>query len=275
MLPAAYQTYSPDPYSSSNPSRAPSATNASQSQRLPSAASAPPSVFSTDPNYSPAAAHPHARKGPPPPLQDPLPSSSSHTFNYPETYPARSLSGSSSSTAAVSPISATSTTGSAHSQPPHAAVVAAQNRIRLASASSSSSSSTSAPRKPPIVKKGSLSTRAALELAFDCRYCGIPLAKLTLRGGGTTTSGRHEGTFYCTVCVPLPPPPPAPVGGLAYEEEEATYADTLSAAVDRLEGISVEDADPRPPPANRNSAGSGGLSSSTSRKRSKGDEDCE
>ncbi|ORY55962.1 hypothetical protein BCR35DRAFT_309938 [Leucosporidium creatinivorum] len=282
VLPNTYQTYSPDPYSSSNHSRVPSITNASPASHPAASTSISPSALSkpAPTNYSPRQPPPqqqHSRKGPPPPLHDPLPAySSSHTFSYPETYPPRSLSGSSASTVTASPASPPSTAGSHSntSQPPHAAVVAANNRIRLASmsAASGSASGSSTPRKP-VAKKPSNSTRHALELAFGCRFCGVPIAKLTLRGGGTPTSGRHEGTYYCPSCVPLPAPPPPQNPHLNAEEEEASYADTLSAAVDRLEGISVEDSDPRPPPANRYSGGGQSLSGSTSKKRTKSDEE--
>lgn len=285
VLPNSYQTYSPDPYSSINPSRVPPISNASHPPTTTTTTtSISPSVLSkTAPtNYSPVQPRHQpqpSRKGPPPPLHDPLPAySSSHTFTYPETYPPRSLSGSSASTVAASPASPPSTAGSHPntSQPSHAAVVAANNRIRLAnlSAASGSAGVSSTPRKP-VAKKASTSTRHALELAFDCRFCGVPIAKLTLRGGGSTTSGRHEGTYYCPSCVPLPVPPPPQHPHLNHEEEEASYADTLSAAVDRLEGISVEESDPRPPPANRFSGGGQSLSGSTNKKRTKSDEECE
>lgn len=283
VLPNSYQTYSPDPYSSIKHSRASSITNASSASHPPTAnASISPSALSKPASsiYSPVQPRPRlqqSRKGPPPPLHDPVPAySSSHTFTYPEAYPSRSVSGSSASTVAASPASPPSTGGSlsSTSQPSHAAVVAANNRIRLAniSAASSSAAGSSNPRKP-VAKKASTSTRHALELAFDCRFCGVPLAKLTLRGGGSTTSGRHEGVYYCTSCVPLPTPPPPQHSHLSHDEEEASYADTLSAAVDRLEGISVEESDPRPPPANRHSGGGQSLSGSTNKKRTKSDEE--
>lgn len=285
VLPSSYQTYSPDPYSSLGHSRVPSyASTSSASHPSTSSIAISPSALSkpAPTRYSPAQprrSQPYpSRKGPPPPLHDPSPAySSSHTFSYPETYPPRSLSGSSASTVAASPASPPSTAGSQPntSQPPHAAVVAANNRIRLAnmSAASGTASGSSTPRKP-VAKKASSSTRHALELAFDCRFCGVPIAKLTLRGGGSTTRGRHEGTYYCPSCVPLPVPPAPPNARLHQEEEEASYADTLSAAVDRLEGISVEDSDPRPPPANRYCGGGQSLSGSTSKKRTKSDEEC-
>ncbi|KAK4047435.1 hypothetical protein OIO90_006180 [Microbotryomycetes sp. JL221] len=119
---------------------------------------------------------------------------------------------------------------------------------------------TSQPVKKPV-------SRPSLELTFDCRFCNKSLAKLTLRGAGTFTSGRHEGVYYCLNCVPLPIAPKATL--LNSLEEEASYSDTLSATVDRLEGLSVEERDTRPPPANRSTA-NGGISS---KKRTKMDDD--
>ena len=204
--------------------------------------------------------------------------SSSHTFTYPDTYPSRSHSGSSASAGAGSPLSPTSQFTSVTSQPQHAhaTVVAANNRIRLANLTASQAvaegDASTAPRKAPA-KKVAPTTRQAIELNFDCRFCGSPLAKLTLRGGGTSTSGRHEGTFYCPKCVPLPVRQTIPPVPLRPEDEEASYADTLSAAVDRLEGISVDDADPRPPPATRGSGSSAGSGFSIGKKRAKAEED--
>lgn len=284
VLPSRYQAYSPDPYTPNNHSRT-STSEASQSSQTsrPTTSSAGPigSLFSNPGHkYLPINTRQHSSEAPSPYLPDFPAFSSSHTFTYPDIYPSRSASGSSGSAGAVSPISPDSThRTSVTSQPQHAhaTVMAANNRVRLANidATKASSGHTSAvPRKVPA-KKVTPTTRQAIELNFDCRFCGVPLAKLTLRGGGTTTSGRHEGTFYCAACVPLPtrstatPPiaPPRP------EEEEATYADTLSAAVDRLEGLSVEESDPRPPPATRGSGSSGGSALSVGKKRTKAEDD--
>ena len=70
--------------------------------------------------------------------------------------------------------------------------------------------------------------------------------------------GQHEGSFWCLECAPLAADefkPPVPDRGLAdaEEETEATYLTSISAAVDALLGLSLED--PRPLPANRGVGG--------------------
>ncbi|KAM0790485.1 hypothetical protein ACM66B_003360 [Microbotryomycetes sp. NB124-2] len=187
---------------------------------------------------------------------------------------------SSGSTPAASPTTPVSITSTSGCCPPGTsgtvAMTALANRARRAQekanrvspppAGTSASSTTTAKRAAQPVKKPI--ARPAIELDFDCRFCSKKLAKLTLRGPGTFTSGRHEGVYYCLNCVPLPfaSTKSTVVNSL---DEEATYSDTLSATVDRLAGMSVEDADPRPPPANRTSA-NGGI---TSKKRTKMDDD--
>ncbi|KAK4049264.1 hypothetical protein OIV83_004200 [Microbotryomycetes sp. JL201] len=187
-------------------------------------------------------------------------------------------SGSPTGTSPRTPVSTMSTSG--YCPPGTSATVAmaaSANRARRAqekaqnpsppptSSSNPAVAAAAAVKRTQPVKKPA--ARPAIELEFDCRFCSKKLAKLTLRGPGTFTSGRHEGVYYCLNCVPLPHTQKST--SINSLDEEATYADTLSATVDRLEGLSVEEADPRPPPANRTSA-NGGVSS---KKRTKMEDD--
>ncbi|GAA5823192.1 hypothetical protein JCM3770_004308 [Rhodotorula araucariae] len=104
------------------------------------------------------------------------------------------------------------------------------------------------------------STRRAVDLEYDCQNCRRKIGRLTLRGGAVEkpvgdNASKYRGVFYCTSCVA---PPPMSSGGarsdslsgtLSAYSSEATYHDTLSAAVDRYQGLDPTAADTRPPPA--------------------------
>ncbi|GAA5926356.1 uncharacterized protein JCM15063_000254 [Sporobolomyces koalae] len=101
------------------------------------------------------------------------------------------------------------------------------------------------------------STRRAVELEFNCAQCGGGIGKLTLRGGAVDMAGGNDATnyvgrFVCSTCLPLPT---ALANGKEREiafagySDEAVYEDTLSAAVDRFQGLDLSRSDVRPPPA--------------------------
>ncbi|EGU10947.1 putative Microtubule-associated protein [Rhodotorula toruloides ATCC 204091] len=107
------------------------------------------------------------------------------------------------------------------------------------------------------------STRRLVELDHHCQACGRKIGRLMLRGGPVERSNgddpsNYVGAFYCSVCVAVPP---SSGGGIAGRSElapphphniyagEATYYDTLTATVDRYQGIDPKQQDIRPPPA--------------------------
>jgi len=101
------------------------------------------------------------------------------------------------------------------------------------------------------------STRRAVELEFNCAQCGGGIGKLSLRGGAVDLAGgdnpsNYVGRFVCSNCVPVPP---TSIGGKERElaftgyNDEAVYDDTLSGAVDRFQGLDLNQSDIRPTPA--------------------------
>lgn len=279
VLPSGYQSYSPDPYSGSpalvHPLPANSSAPISRSitrtgttkhgcQQLPTPALSSSSIQSVPPPERLAETSSTAYNE----SSSAYPAySSSHTYSYPNTaYPPHSASGSSSSARSESAISPASVSGTfpPGSMPSSVALMAATNRRRMADAKAAQhyrgEGDAGETADSPALKKPSMSVRQAVELDFACHFCGRPLAKLTLRGKDVQVSGRHDGTYYCRVCVPLPYTPAQPTGTLGHNEEEATYADTISAAADRLEGINIDLKDTRPPPASRGTNGAVGTS---------------
>lgn len=274
LLPDGFQSYSPDPYSRSPALAQPPLTNSSSLQHRSSAFNVPSknsvqqlptpalSSSSTQSTRNQIEQYTGPIGGSQAPVSSSFPAfSSSHTYSYPNTaYPPNSASGSSSSARSESAISPLSATGSfpPGSLPSSAAMAAATNRRKMADAKAAQRNrgeggdgADASDPSPPAPKKPSMSVRQAVELDFACHFCGRPLAKLTLRGKDVQTSARHNGTYYCRVCVPLPYSPVQPTATVNHLEEEATYADTISGAVDRLEGLDVNMRDTRPPPAVR------------------------
>lgn len=199
---------------------------------------------------------------------------SSHTFSYPTgtVDPYRPTSSGKSSVsspdAGVSPASTTSTLPSPSSAPFIAAAVT--NRIRLESLSAASSPTSSSNNRKAIAPKKPSAARPAYELVADCRLCGLTLGKLTLRGGGAGEHGReYEGDFFCFNCIPLPITLDRRKPSLACDNE-ATYADTLSAAVDRFQGLSVKETPERK--SSTSSSRSAGGTPIGGKKRSKVEE---
>lgn len=72
-----------------------------------------------------------------------------------------------------------------------------------------------------------------------CAQCGVDLAHLIFRGD--TEAIPFRVVYYCLRCVPL-----RDDIAEAESEREGSYADTLSAAVDRMQGIPIAPSDPRP-----------------------------
>ncbi|GAA6039210.1 hypothetical protein JCM8097_000471 [Rhodosporidiobolus ruineniae] len=147
------------------------------------------------------------------------------------------------------------------STPPPAVLVAAAARQKLGKIdlTGHSKPDVSARRAPAVAA----STRKAVELTYDCSNCHRKLGTLTLRGGAVEKPqiagddpAKYRGVFFCSSCAALPPPssgsggngvpPPHPANMYA---GEATYYDTLTAAVDQHLGIDPKTQDLRPPPA--------------------------
>ncbi|GAA6017715.1 hypothetical protein JCM10207_000473 [Rhodosporidiobolus poonsookiae] len=111
-------------------------------------------------------------------------------------------------------------------------------------------------RRPPTT---AVSTRRAVELVYNCQHCSRKVGTITLRGGAVEKSSgdnasKYLGVFYCSNCSQIPPPsssgsgtgaPPHPANVYA---GEASYYDTLTAAVDAHLGEDVRAGDTRPPP---------------------------
>ncbi len=88
--------------------------------------------------------------------------------------------------------------------------------------------------------------KAVLEIVGSCWTCGEPSCKVILRGQDLSFSPRL--TFTCLACVPeadRSESPEAEGGKRAgskrakTDEKEAVYSDTLSAAVDVIEGVDI------------------------------------
>ncbi|GAA5845230.1 hypothetical protein JCM9279_004811 [Rhodotorula babjevae] len=104
------------------------------------------------------------------------------------------------------------------------------------------------------------SSRRAVDLVYECKNCRRKIGRLTLRGGSVDkpagdSAAKYLGVFYCTQCVEPPPGsangmrPDGLNGGTMAYATEATYHDTLSAAVDRFQGVDPKLGDSRPTPA--------------------------
>ena len=104
------------------------------------------------------------------------------------------------------------------------------------------------------------SSRRAVDLVYECQNCRRKIGRLTLRGGAVDkpagdSPAKYLGVFYCTQCVEPPPGsangmrPDGLNGGTMAYATEATYHDTMTAAVDRFQGIDPKLGDSRPPPA--------------------------
>ncbi|GAA6063693.1 hypothetical protein JCM10212_000272 [Sporobolomyces blumeae] len=142
------------------------------------------------------------------------------------------------------------------SVPSQVVVTAAANRNRVGGVLDITGRR-SATAKAARRKKSQPSIRRAVELDVACTQCTRPIGKLTLRGGVVDQHGGEEPTryrnrFFCPSCLPLPPPSAnGKERELAFTgyTDEAVYEDTLSGAVDRLQGLDLSQADIRPPPA--------------------------
>lgn len=123
---------------------------------------------------------------------------------------------------------------------------ASRNRSQKEAAKSISAASTNGPKPARGARSDdddSSGRRVGRKGDHDCRCstCGVEIAKLLFRGNSDTVSYRI--LYYCLECAPLPheivePGPPV----------EGGYADQLSAAVDRLNGLAIAAKDERPPP---------------------------
>lgn len=132
------------------------------------------------------------------------------------------------------------------------ALLIASNRALVAASTTSSSTSTAKKSRrrshqgdedKPDRRRGS---KVTIDVDCVCSQCGKAIARLMLRGKGEDLDVDYVAAFVCLDCIP--------VQGLerVVEEteggEEASYSDTISAGVDRLQGIEVLARDDRPPP---------------------------
>ncbi|SCV68195.1 BQ2448_316 [Microbotryum intermedium] len=197
--------------------------------------------------------------------------SSSHTFTFAHNGPPTNASGPQTSnsgsyasrlysTPPMTPDSGPGSTGSATTSeaarsPSTVVLVAAAERKKIreerAAAEVASKNVASSPGdvlpslipgiKAITVKKSAQagSARPCLELPVSCQMCSTPIGKLSLRGTSIDKGNDRiiaKGVYFCLACVPvLRRVKPS----LATREPEATYADTLSAAVDRLESLTL------------------------------------
>lgn len=77
-----------------------------------------------------------------------------------------------------------------------------------------------------------------VDLSCCCAGCGVDLARLIFRG---KTDVPWRVAFHCLDCFPLS----EDISNYGIDAE-GTYSDTLSAAVDRLQGIPIAPSDTRP-----------------------------
>ncbi|KAL8291401.1 hypothetical protein RQP46_002379 [Phenoliferia psychrophenolica] len=105
----------------------------------------------------------------------------------------------------------------------------------------------------PPKKKG---TKLSIEQPCACRVCGVQFAVATLRGTEQDLDVPYSAQYSCMECSPKAPVPRGRDGAPILPDPEgsddfgAKYQDTLSAAVDRLEGLDLNH-DPRPPPSTK------------------------
>ncbi|SGY17923.1 BQ5605_C015g07929 [Microbotryum silenes-dioicae] len=151
--------------------------------------------------------------------------------------------------------SGSATTSEAASSPSAVVLVAAAERRKireeLAAAEEASKNLAGSPGnlvpsmipgiKAIAVKKSTQpgSARPCLELPVSCQMCAEPVGKLSLRGTSIDKAKDQvvpRGVYYCLGCVPVST---RDKPSSANREPEATYADTLSAAVDRLESLTL------------------------------------
>ncbi|GAA5904317.1 hypothetical protein JCM8208_006834 [Rhodotorula glutinis] len=141
---------------------------------------------------------------------------------------------------------------------PPCVLVAAANRDKIGSIDLTGHSRTDdvSARRPSTAQ----SSRRAVDLVYECQNCRRKIGRLTLRGGTVDkpagdSPAKYLGVFYCTQCVAPPPGsangmrPDGLNGGTMAYATEATYHDTMTAAVDRFQGIDPKLGDSRPPPA--------------------------
>lgn len=136
---------------------------------------------------------------------------------------------------------------------------AAANRVALAAAAAATAKK---PRRRPSAPAGEDADvkpdkrhglKATLDVQCVCSSCGDPIGKLVLRGKREDLDVDFKAAFACPTCFPL-----GAAEDESFTENDGTYEDSLSAAVDRLQGIAIVGRDPRgPPPKVRSAAGAG------------------
>ncbi|KAM0755380.1 hypothetical protein T439DRAFT_375755 [Meredithblackwellia eburnea MCA 4105] len=102
---------------------------------------------------------------------------------------------------------------------------------------------------PPIqtielYERRSASTKPKVDMDCPCSVCGTLIARLILRGD--TDAEPFHLQYFCRDCAP----PNSLLGEIVLkndEERDGVYADSLSAAVDRSQGLAIAPPDSRPP----------------------------
>ncbi|KAL8292655.1 hypothetical protein RQP46_001267 [Phenoliferia psychrophenolica] len=122
-------------------------------------------------------------------------------------------------------------------------LLAAANRLRYLTApydinSTALRMNRSPSSDPPEFADRRSTMKPKVDLSCRCSGCGIDLARLIFRG---KTDVPWRVSFHCLNCVPLS-------DEISHYgmDGEGSYSDTISAAVDRLQGLSIAPKDTRP-----------------------------
>ncbi|KAM0747036.1 hypothetical protein T439DRAFT_329300 [Meredithblackwellia eburnea MCA 4105] len=149
---------------------------------------------------------------------------------------------------------------------PPAAFVASANRQKLGAVPVGAWNRRPTPRRTNTSENQGAQTdkidrrrgvKVVVERRADCVKCGKSLAVLQCRGLQHEVDTPVEGGYWCSTCVSIPDRKEGDEDSTTSEEEEDfSYKDTLSADVDRLQGIEVmeEEPDVVPPPSRERSS---------------------
>lgn len=137
---------------------------------------------------------------------------------------------------------------------------ALSNRIRYNSDAHGTPASPTKPRRRPALQKDPQEysdrrkgTRQTMDHDCICLRCGGAIARLIFRGTPEELNTDFRSRFFCISCEPLLEDAMSAEfyrQAQAEQEESASYADSLSAAIDKLQGIALPGTDHRPLPTN-------------------------
>ena len=100
--------------------------------------------------------------------------------------------------------------------------------------------------EPKVIEKGG---KVTINMSVACWRCASPLAGLTLRGSRSQFAEAYHAAYFCLGCGPLDEPESDPDDKADEKADGAdflTYEYTFSAALDRLQGLTIEPDDTRP-----------------------------